>query len=234
MKKKTLVLSGIMSFALLLGSCNKEEIEVPSNDEAPTRSGFVNPMEEEGIVHNSDLQYILENITETPPYGEMAQRELVMDILNVEYGGAVTLATLPEYGTTFEAINLSEWLSLAPVSTELQDQVMITVDELAASPDLSSFIDAVNTREMEAEGLFSGDELNIYYAHFAVARASATFWAPIAEGGLNGYSYVGTDLGLDVAAIDWDKVVACDLIGAVFGGPGGAATASAISVVMQS
>lgn len=35
-------------------------------------------------------------------------------------------------------------------------------------------------------------------------------------------------------AIDWGKVLACDIVGGIFGGPGGYVAASTISVIMQS
>lgn len=139
--------------------------------------------------------------------------------------------TFPE---NIEDLDLDAWVSSLSYSSTFKNLVYNTLDLLESSPGLSVIQDSIAHWEQKASKILSGTELNKYYEHLALAKYSAYFWSPEEEGGLYGIQYLAASKKKSTMFINWWKVLGCDCVGGLVGGPAGYLGASTISVIMQS
>lgn len=231
----------IMFLALIIISISCQKNEMP-----PKEVEFINPMEHIGIRHNEDLKYILENLDEIPTRKSI--KPTIESVLSVKYSTenqlksvSSSLDEIPDFPETIEELDLYSWVDSYDISEELKEKIKESLDILSKGYELNELLSILSQKELEAENLFSGTELNTYYFHLSVAKNSAIFWAPESEGGLNGIQYLNTDNLKSAQAVNWWKVLGCDCVAGVvgsmtatpFGGAMAYAGASAISVIMQ-
>lgn len=230
--KTFLRFSGLTSIFILivLIGCNKSQDQVTKDDNH--KSNFVNPKEDVGVLHNEALKYVLENTTEIPISSET--KSFVEQILNQKYD-SVSLDSIPEIPSNIDSLDLLTWLNEFNISTDLKSEIAKTFTLFESEPDLAYLISEIEAREVAADSLFEGEELNKYYEHLAVAKYTATFWYPESQGGLNGIQYLNIGSLKSTQAVNWWKVLGVDVVGGVMGGmnPVTYAGASAIAVIMM-
>jgi len=235
MNKKVLNFSIlIITFTSIFYACSK-------NDEVISNIDFTNPKEDIGKLHNEDLQYILTNVSEIPKKGEV--KPYVEKLLNQKYNrglkSIVSLESIPDFPENIEDLDLNTWLKEFNLSSALKLEISRTFELIQSEPDLNVLIAEIETRELEANNLFEGAELELYYEHLAVAKYTSIFWYPEKQGGLNGIQYLdiqnlkSSSNLKSIQAVNWWKVLGVDCIGGMMGGPVGYVGASGIAVIMQ-
>ncbi len=232
---KKILKSGILliTFLGIASSCDEQQRTIPV-------TGFTNPKEAIGQMHNRELKYILQNTHAKPARG--TEREYVENRLGEIHNGkksSVSLAFLPDFPDDPELLDPEEWIAGSELSTALKKEVSKTFELFRRSACLDEIMEGIRSREVVAAGQFTGAELDLLYEHLAVARYTATFWAPEEEGGMNGMQFLeagGLSSGngkKSEKTVNWWKVLGVDCVGGMMGGPAGYAGASAISVIMQ-
>lgn len=228
MKKLSGIIMGatIIITLFIISSCHKNENNMSDNLNAE-KSGFINPKENVGLLHNEILEYTLSSITELPSDGNY--KSFVEGIISREYG-PVSLSSIPNFP---ENLDIYSWLNSFNISTELKNEIKKTFALFESEPTLVELIAEIEEREVLASTLFTGEELNRYYEHLAVAKHTAIFWYPVSQGGLNGIQYINISSLKSTQAIDWWKVFGADCCGGIMTGtPIGYAGASAIAIIM--
>jgi len=228
--KTFLKLNGLTSIFILivLIGCNKSPDQITKEDNL--KSNFVNPKEDVGVLHNEALKYVLENTTEIPISSET--KSFVEQILNEKYQNT-SLSSIPAFPDNFNDLDPYVWINQFNVSEAYKVEVKKTFDLFRNANNLNEILTSIEDREIQANTIFSGSDLDLYYEHLAVARHTAIFWSPEDQGGLNGIQYVAVGSFKSTKAINWWKVLGVDCVGGCMGGAVGYAGASAISVIMQ-
>jgi len=228
--KTFLKLTGLtlIFFVAILIGCNKSMDQISTDDNL--KSNFVNPKENVGILHNEALKYVLEKTTEIPPSKET--KAFVEKILNEKYENT-SLSSIPAFPGNFNDLDLSVWIDNFEVSEDLKVEAKKTFDLFKNANNLNEILISIENREVEANTIFSGSELDLYYEHLAVARHTAIFWYPVDQGGLDGFQYLAAGSLKSTNAVNWWKVLGVDCIGGWMGGAVGYAGASLIAVIMQ-
>ncbi len=224
--KSKLIVAVIAIFGITaFMSCDKSNIEAESE--------FVNPKEEIGKMHNTQLKYVLENTNKIPEKSEV--RSHVEKILSQHssFKTTVSLSSLPSFFENFENFDMNNWVNEFNISSDLKSEIFITFQILQNASDLKDIIRQIEERELNASNLFSGNELDLFYEHLAVAKYSATFWSPEEQGGMNGIQYINVTNLKSTHRVNWWKVLGCDCVGGLVANAAGYVGASAISVIMQ-
>jgi len=216
-----MVIIGITAFM----SCEKQSIE--------TENEFVNPKNEIGKMHNIQLQYVLENTKTIPDKNNVISH--VEEILSQQntLKSTVSLSSIPGFPENFDDLDMNNWVNEFDISSKLKSEILITFQIFQSASDLNDIIDQIEAREVNASKIFSGNELDLFYEHLAVAKYTATFWAPEEQGGMNGIQYINVSNLKSAQAVNWWKVLGVDCVGGMMGAAVGYAGASAIAVIMQ-
>jgi hypothetical protein len=200
------------------------------NTDDNLKSNFINPKENVGILHNEALKYVLENTTEIPISSKT--KAFVEQTLNQKYPNT-SLSSIPAFPNNFNDLDLYVWIDNFNVSEDYKVEVKKTFDLFKNANNLNQILSSIEDREVQANSLFSGSELDLYYEHLAVAKHTAIFWSPEDQGGLDGIQYIATGNFKSTNAVNWWKVFGVDCVGGYMGGAVGYAGASAIAVIMQ-
>lgn len=231
LKSKLIVAVMVMFGITAFMSCEKSNIE--------TKNEFVNPKDEIGKMHNIQLQYVLENTKVIPDKNKVISH--VEEILSQHntLKSTVSLSSIPGFPENFDDLDMNNWVNEFNISSNLKSEIFITFQIFQNASDLNDIIQQIEDRESNASSLFSGNELDLFYEHLAVAKYTATFWYPEEQGGINGIQYLNvsnlksTSSLKSTKAVNWWKVLGVDCVGGMMGGPVGYAGASAIAVIMQ-
>lgn len=165
-----------------------------------------------GELHNQGVKYVLEHLDRNPPRAELSNRIIVLTqdycerMLHVPRGRCTVF--LPERWENanglIQRMNASE-----PFKESLQTLVR-TVDAAETLPELDRGLAALESR--------AGSRLNrIETAHLSdaisIARSSATLWAPIDQGGLNGRGISFPVTPPAEFRFPWKPLLKADLLG---------------------
>ena len=219
----------IVAVMLMLGitafmSCEKSNIE--HEDE------FVNPKEEIGKMHNIQLQYVLENTKVIPDKNKAIAR--VEELLS-QYDSFKLTVSLSSIPNLPENLDMDMWVNEFNITSNLKSEIFVTFQIFQNASDLNDIIQQIEEREVNASSIFSGNELDLFYEHLAVAKYTAIFWSPEEQGGMNGVQYLNVGNLKSTKEIDWWKVFGVDCVGGIMSGgnPAVYAGASTIAVIMM-
>lgn len=220
---------GLLLLLIIFTGCSKED-EIQ----------FENPMEHIGQQHNQALKIILSNYGDVPTgINEITKKTEqiirtnsdLQALFNVDLSSPDLIFEYPDANTDGE-IDLVAWVNAMAISNDLKISILETFTILEASGSLAKIISNIEDKEMNAADRFTGEELNTYYAHLAVAKYSASFWSAEAEGGENGIKYLNLNDG-KAHEIDWIHVYQADCVGSVLGGAPGASYMSTAALMSE-
>jgi hypothetical protein len=231
MKRRIYIVISLLLILFVVSSCNKSK-EITKSKPA-VKNTFTNPYDSVGQWHNDGVKYILQQMTYIPSGSNNI--ESYVDGIYGTWSEAVKPIAFgfPAMPNNFDDFTPYSWVDSLSYSKQFKNLVTSTLDLFQSSPGLQVILDSIAVREQRASSLLSGNELNMYYEHLAVAKYAATFWSPVDQGGLNGLQYLNVRQQKSSLNINWWKVFGVDCVGGLIGGAGGYIGASTISVIMQ-
>jgi hypothetical protein len=165
-----------------------------------------------GELHNQGVRYVLGHLERNPPRAELSNRIIVLTqdycerVLRVPRGRCTVF--LPERWENasglIQRMNASE-----PFKESLQTLVR-TVDAAQTLPDLDRGLAVLESR---ARSRLNRTEAGHLSDAISIARSSATLWAPIEQGGLNGRGISFPVTPPAEFRFPWKPLLKADLIG---------------------